>query len=69
VFETCCCRQDLRISYRTEIERSAEKHFLRRELEPVHLELDRLHSSVRSSRLFVPRTCMPATAMYTPISR
>ena len=46
-------RQDLRISYRAEIERPLKSIFTGRELEPVHAELDRLHSSVRSSRLFV----------------
>jgi len=46
-------RQDLRISYRAEVERPLKSIFSGRELEPVHAELDRLHSSVRSSRLFV----------------
>ena len=46
-------RQDLRISYRAEIERPLKSIFSGRELEPVHAELDRLHSNARSSRLFV----------------
>jgi FAD/FMN-containing dehydrogenase/Fe-S oxidoreductase len=46
-------RRDLRISYRTEVERPLKSIFTGRELEPVHAELDRLHQSARSSRLFV----------------
>ena len=46
-------RRDLRISWRAEVERPLKSIFSGRELEPVHAELDRLHSSVRSSRLFV----------------
>ena len=46
-------RRDLRISYRAEVERPLKSIFTGRELEPVHTVLDRLHSSVRSSRLFV----------------
>jgi FAD/FMN-containing dehydrogenase/Fe-S oxidoreductase len=46
-------RHDLRISYRAEVERPLKSIFSGRELEPVHAELDRLHSSSRSSRLFV----------------
>ncbi len=46
-------RQDLRISYRSEIERPLKSIFTGRELEPVHVELDRIHSNARSSRLFV----------------
>jgi FAD/FMN-containing dehydrogenase/Fe-S oxidoreductase len=46
-------RQDLRISWRGEIERPLKGIFSGRELEPVHAELDRVHARVRSSRLFV----------------
>jgi FAD/FMN-containing dehydrogenase/Fe-S oxidoreductase len=46
-------RRDLRISYRAEVERPLKSIFTGRELEPVHAELDRLHLSNRSSRLFV----------------
>jgi FAD/FMN-containing dehydrogenase/Fe-S oxidoreductase len=46
-------RRDLRISYRAEVERPLKSIFTGRELEPVHAELDRLHQSGRSSRLFV----------------
>ena len=46
-------RQDLRISYRSEIERPLKSIFTGRELEPVHVELDRIHRNARSSRLFV----------------
>ncbi len=46
-------RQDLRISYRAEVERPLKSIFIGRELEPVHAELDRIHNNIRSSRLFV----------------
>jgi FAD/FMN-containing dehydrogenase/Fe-S oxidoreductase len=46
-------RRDLRISWRAEVERPLKSIFSGRELEPVHVELDRIHASVRSSRLFV----------------
>jgi FAD/FMN-containing dehydrogenase/Fe-S oxidoreductase len=46
-------RQDLRISYRAEVERPLKSIFIGRTLEPIHAELDRIHSNSRSSRLFV----------------
>jgi FAD/FMN-containing dehydrogenase/Fe-S oxidoreductase len=46
-------RRDLRISYRAEIERPLKTIFGGREFEAVRDKLDRIHSQIRSGRLFV----------------
>jgi Fe-S oxidoreductase len=46
-------RRDLRISYRAEVEQPLKDIFGGREFEPVRAKLDRVHSRIRSSRLFV----------------
>ncbi len=46
-------RRDLRISWRAEVARPLKDIFGGREFEAVRARLDKLHSSVRSSRLFV----------------
>ncbi|MCO6411813.1 MAG: FAD-binding oxidoreductase, partial [Thiogranum sp.] len=46
-------RRDLRISYRRDVERPLKEIFGGRELEPVRDKLDRIHSGIRSGRLFV----------------
>lgn len=46
-------RRDLRISYRASVERVLKNTFAGREFEPVRVQLDKIHSEIRSGRLFV----------------
>ena len=45
-------RRDLRVSYRSEIERPLKEIFYGRELDGVRVRLDKIHKKIRSSRLF-----------------
>lgn len=46
-------RRDLRISYRSEVERPLKEMFAGRELDPLCESLDRIHKRYRSGRVFV----------------
>jgi len=52
-FAQLLLRCDLRISYRKEVERPLKQIFGGHDLEPIRLRLDRIHSDIRASRLFV----------------
>ncbi|MBK9131847.1 MAG: DUF3683 domain-containing protein [Gammaproteobacteria bacterium] len=46
-------RRDLRISFRSEVERPLKEIFGGRGFEPVHKRIDEIHATIRSGRLFV----------------